>query len=138
MPRKQLEDIWFGKKKENSCLVPLCLIFYTLYNSPIAQSRQNHIVIPFTRLSPVKPALTPHAPAIRTHHETSIKPLYLFYLTPVATCRRYQRHRRQICHRYQRHRRQILPPFPLVLLTPVANLPPVSLTPVVHLDTGGK
>ncbi len=42
-------------------------------------------------------------------------------LTPVANCRRHQRHRRQICHRYQRHRRQILPPVPLVLLTPVAN-----------------
>ncbi len=41
--------------------------------------------------------------------------------TPVANCRRYQRHRRQICHRYQRHRRQILPPVPFVLLTPVAN-----------------
>ncbi len=47
-------------------------------------------------------------------------------MTPVANCRWYQRHRRQICHRYQRHRRQILPPVPLVLLTPVANLPPVS------------
>jgi hypothetical protein len=41
--------------------------------------------------------------------------------TPVANCRRYQRHRWQICHRYQQHRRQILPPVPLVLLTPVAN-----------------
>jgi hypothetical protein len=38
--------------------------------------------------------------------------------TPVANCRRYQRHRRQIWHRYQQHRRQILPPVPLVLLTP--------------------
>ncbi len=47
-------------------------------------------------------------------------------MTPVANCRRYQRHRWQICHRYQRHRRQILPPVSLVLLTPVANLPPVS------------
>ncbi len=28
-------------------------------------------------------------------------------MTPVANCRRYQRHRRQICHRYQRHWRQI-------------------------------
>jgi hypothetical protein len=31
-------------------------------------------------------------------------------MTPVANCRR-----------YQRHRRQILPPVPLLLLTPVAN-----------------
>ncbi len=53
-------------------------------------------------------------------------------MTPVANCRRYQRHRRQICHWYQRHRRQILPPVPLVLLTPVANLPPVSTTPVAN------
>ncbi len=36
-------------------------------------------------------------------------------MTPVANCRRYQQHRRQICHRYQRHRRQILPPGPFVL-----------------------
>ncbi len=36
-------------------------------------------------------------------------------MTPVANCRR-----------YQRHRRQILLPVPLVLLTPVANFPPVS------------
>ncbi len=53
-------------------------------------------------------------------------------LTPVANCRRYQRHRRQICHRYQRHRRQTLPPVSLVLLTPAANLPPVSTTPVAN------
>jgi hypothetical protein len=25
-------------------------------------------------------------------------------MTPVANCRQYQQHRRQICHRYQRHR----------------------------------
>ncbi len=37
-------------------------------------------------------------------------------MTPVANCRRYQRHRRQIYHRYQRHRRQTLPPVSLVLL----------------------
>ncbi len=54
-------------------------------------------------------------------------------MTPVANCRRYQRHRRQICHRYQRHRRQILPPVSLVLLTPVANLPPVSTIPAANL-----
>ncbi len=53
--------------------------------------------------------------------------------TPVANCRRFQRHRRQICHRYQRHRRQILPPVSLVLLRPVANLPPVSTIPVANL-----
>ncbi len=54
-------------------------------------------------------------------------------LTPVANCRRYQRHRQQICHQYQRHRRLILPPVPLVLLTPVANLPPVSTIPAANL-----
>ncbi len=54
-------------------------------------------------------------------------------MTPVANCCRYQRHQRQICHRSQRHRRQILPPFPLVLLTPVANLPPVSAIPAANL-----
>ncbi len=69
--------------------------------------------------------------------------------TPVANCRRYKQHRRQICHRYQRHRRKILPPVRLVLLTPVANLPPVSTIPAASQrrrwqiatginDTGGK
>ncbi len=54
-------------------------------------------------------------------------------MTPVANCRRYQRHQRQICHRYQRHQRQILPPVPLVLLTQVANLPLVSTIPAANL-----
>jgi hypothetical protein len=65
-------------------------------------------------------------------------------MTPVANCRRYQRHWRQICHRYQQHRRKISPPVPLVLLKPVANLatgvndaggksPPVSMTPAANL-----
>jgi hypothetical protein len=53
--------------------------------------------------------------------------------TPVANCRRYQRHRQQICQRYQQHRRQILPPVPLVLLTPVVNLPLVSTKPAANL-----
>ncbi len=46
-------------------------------------------------------------------------------LTPVANCRR-----------YQRHRRQIFQPVPLVFLTPVANLPnlpPVSTIPAANL-----
>ncbi len=39
----------------------------------------------------------------------------------------------KVHHRCQRHRWQILPPFPLVLLTPVANLPPVSTIPAANL-----
>ncbi len=43
-------------------------------------------------------------------------------ITPVANCRR-----------YQGHRRQILQPVFLVFLTPVANLPPVSTIPAANL-----
>ncbi len=53
-------------------------------------------------------------------------------MTPVANCRRYQQHQRQICHQYQRHRWQIFPPVSLVLLTLVANLPPVSTIPAAN------
>ncbi len=55
---------------------------------------------------------------VKVHQVANLPPVSM---TPVANCRRYQRHRQQICHRYQRHRRRILPPVPLVLLTPVAN-----------------
>ncbi len=66
------------KKKTDVCTALLALYYKTLPHRAITE--ELHIVIPFVGpLHPLNPALTPHAPAIRPHHETSIKPLYLFY-----------------------------------------------------------
>jgi hypothetical protein len=65
-------------KKRKQLISTALLAFYYIFTTPPSRNHGRTIVKPFSRpLSPLKPALTPHAPAIRPRHETSSKTLYL-------------------------------------------------------------
>ncbi len=110
---------WMNLKGQ--CHEIFCFMFFSWITFP--QAPDNHIRIISNLFENSRRYSQVKLQHLCQRHRWQMPPVSM---TPVANCRWYQRHRRQICHRYQRHWRQILPPVPIVLLTPVANLPSVA------------